>query len=81
MINGSNDRSILDVRSVPFWHRLPLILDAVAQLQDERTLELVVDLDPWPLRSYLETTRAGAIDWEYLERGPEVWRIRLSMRA
>ncbi len=78
MSNGNNHSSILDVRNVPFWRRLPMILNAVAQLPCGSALELVVDLDPWPLRTHLQSMRTGAIDWEYLESGPQVWRIRLS---
>jgi uncharacterized protein (DUF2249 family) len=65
---------------VPFWRRLTLILGAVGELESGAALELVADLDPWPLRSVLESTPAGGVDWDYLESGPEVWRVRLSRR-
>jgi uncharacterized protein (DUF2249 family) len=70
----------LDVREVPLWRRLPLILGAVGQLESGAALELVVDLDPWLLRNVLESTTAGGIDWDDVESGPEVWRVRLSCR-
>jgi uncharacterized protein (DUF2249 family) len=76
-----SDSTTLDVRAVPFWRRLPLILDAVGQLEPGAALELVADLDPWPLRTYLESTSDRALDWNYVDSGPEVWRIRLSRRA
>ncbi len=70
--------TVVDVRHVPLWQRLPSILQAFDQLTVGTAIELVVDLDPWPLRSYFEATRAGACDWQPIESGPEVWRVRLS---
>jgi uncharacterized protein (DUF2249 family) len=73
--------TVVDVRALPFWHRLPSILQAFDQLAAGEAIELVVDLDPWPLCSYFEATRAGLFEWVYVEHGPEVWRVHLSRRA
>jgi uncharacterized protein (DUF2249 family) len=67
----------LDVRHIPFWHRLDAILRAFDRLAQGEALELLVDIDPWPLRSYLEATRAVPFHWQYLESGPLTWRVRL----
>jgi uncharacterized protein (DUF2249 family) len=67
----------LDVRHIPFWHRLDAILRAFDRLGQGEALELLVDIDPWPLRTYLEATRAVPFDWQYLESGPQTWRVRL----
>jgi uncharacterized protein (DUF2249 family) len=72
---------ILDVRHIPFWRRLESILGALDQLPVGAGLELVADLDPWPLRSYLEATRGGNISWAYLESGPQVWRVQLERHS
>jgi uncharacterized protein (DUF2249 family) len=37
----------------------------------------VVEIDPWPLRAHLEATRAGEWEWQEIESGPLVWRVRL----
>lgn len=71
----------LDVRQIPFWHRLDAILRAFDRLGEGEALELLVDIDPWPLRSYLEATRAVPFDWQYLESGPTSWRVRLRRLA
>lgn len=76
-----SDPLILDVRNIPFWHRLESILGALDRLPDGAGLELLADLDPWPLRSYLESTRGAGITWTYLESGPQVWRVRLERRS
>lgn len=77
----NNDSSIIDVRRIPFWRRLDTILAALDRLPNGGQLELVADLDPWPLRSYLEATRATGFDWTTLEAGPQVWRVRLDRRG
>lgn len=68
---------VMDVRSVPFWRRLPSILHAFDDLAPGQALELVVDLDPWPLHAHLDATRAGECAWQTLEDGPKTWRVRL----
>lgn len=69
--------TVVDVREVAFWHRLPLILQAFDGLAPGQALDLVVDLDPWPLRAHLDATRAGQCDWQPQEDGPQRWRVRL----
>jgi uncharacterized protein (DUF2249 family) len=71
----------LDVRQLPLWRRLPAILAAFDGLAPGEAIELLVDLDPWPLRGYLDATREGACEWLALENGPDVWRVRLSRSA
>lgn len=38
---------------------------------------LVNDHDPRPLYYQFEFERPGSFRWEYLEEGPEVWRVRI----
>ena len=70
--------TVVDVRQVPLWRRLPSILAAFDALAPGDAVELVVDLDPWPLRSYVEATRRGQCEWQAVESGPRVWRVRLT---
>jgi uncharacterized protein (DUF2249 family) len=70
--------TVVDVRHVPLWRRLPSILHDFDQLAPGDAIELIVDLDPWPLRSYFEATRAGACAWQTLDDGPQTWRVRLT---
>lgn len=62
---------------MPLWRRLSSILQAFDGLAPGEALELVVDLDPWPLRAHLDLTRPGECAWQMLEDGPECWRVRL----
>ncbi len=38
---------------------------------------LVNDHNPKPLQYQFEAEHAGQFTWEYLEQGPEVWRVRI----
>lgn len=39
------------------------------------------DHDPKPLYYQFEAEHAGQFTWEYLEQGPEVWRVRIGRPA
>lgn len=69
---------ILDVRSVEPKHRFALIMDAYGALAANQTLELTVDHDPKCMYYTLKATRgADAFSFEYLEEGPETWRVHV----
>ena len=36
--------------------------------------------DPVPLRQHFEERTLVGFGWDYLEQGPEIWRIRLTRR-
>lgn len=41
---------------------------------------LVNDHDPKPLYYQFEAEKPGRFGWEYVEAGPEVWRVRITRR-
>ena len=43
--------------------------------------ELVNDDDPKPLYYQLEAEQTGKFTWEYLEEGPEAWRVKIGRTA
>ena len=66
----------LDVRPVEPRHRFETIMGAYDALPAPGTLRLLVDHDPECMYYTLEATRGGAtFTFEYLERGPELWRV------
>ncbi|HWK28766.1 MAG TPA: DUF2249 domain-containing protein [Solirubrobacter sp.] len=67
----------LDVRTEPPARRHTLIFDTFGALAAGDAFELVNDHDPKPLRYQFEAEHAGAFSWDYLEQGPEVWRVRI----
>ncbi len=68
---------ILDVRTEPPVRRHSLIFDVFAALEPGAAFELVNDHDPKPLYYQLAAEHPGTFSWDYLESGPEVWRVRI----
>ena len=69
--------AILDVRSEPPARRHSLIFDTYDALGSGQGFVLVNDHDPKPLWYQFDAEYAGAFSWDYLEEGPEVWRVRI----
>lgn len=67
----------LDVRAEPPSRRHELIFETYAGLAAGTGFELVNDHDPKPLYYQFEAEHQGQFTWEYLEQGPEVWRVRI----
>lgn len=67
----------LDIRPVPPARRHPLIDATFAGLKPGEALVLVNDHDPRPLHYTFQAERTGQFTWEYLEQGPDTWRVRI----
>ncbi len=65
----------LDVRSEPPARRHALIFETYEGLQPGEAFVLVNDHDPKPLYYQFEAEQPGRFSWDYLEQGPEVWRV------
>lgn len=68
----------IDVRGMVPRERHPLIFSKIDGLAAGETIRLINDHDPKPLYYQLMAERPGAIAWEYLEEGPEVWQVRMT---
>ena len=69
---------LLDVRPVEPRDRFDRIMGAFEGLVPDQTLELTVDHDPKCMYYALRATRGeDAFAFEYLEDGPETWRVRV----
>lgn len=71
------ERQILDVRSEIPARRHQLIFDSYNALGSGDAFVLVNDYDPKPLYYQFAAEHAGKFTWEYLEEGPEVWRVQI----
>lgn len=67
----------LDLREVPRPQRHPMIFAKFDALVPGASLRLLNDHDPIPLNRQFETIRPGQALWEYIERGPSLFRIRI----
>jgi uncharacterized protein (DUF2249 family) len=71
----------LDVRGLPKPDKHPAIFAAYDHLSVGAAFVLVNNHDPKHLRNEFEADYAESYGWEYLESGPQVWRIRISKLA
>jgi uncharacterized protein (DUF2249 family) len=71
----------VDVRSVPPPQKHPMIFGAFAALAVGEAFVLVNDHDPKPLYYQFQAEMPGQFSWDYLERGPQVWRVRIGRAA
>lgn len=72
---------ILDVRKIPPAQRHPLIFQRFLALPEGGGFTLVNDHDPKPLYYQLNFEYSGQLGWDYLEQGPQVWRVRITRTA
>lgn len=75
------DTNELDVRTEPPVNRHKLIFATYGALSDGESFVLVNDHDPKPLYYQFAAEHAGRFSWDYLESGPEVWKVRIGRAA
>jgi uncharacterized protein (DUF2249 family) len=61
--------------------RHPIVFAAFDRLAVGESLTIQNDHDPQPLRMQIEQMRRGEVSWEFLERGPETFRFRITRVA
>ncbi len=71
----------LDVRPLAPRERHPLIFSTFGALAVGQAMELVNDHDPKPLYYQFQAEMPGAFSWDYLEEGPETWRVAITRLA
>ncbi len=69
---------VMDVRPIPCSIKHGLIFDTWNRLAPGDYFVLLNDHDPVPLRYQFEAEFPGAFTWEYLERGPEDFRVKIT---
>lgn len=71
----------IDVRTIEPRERHPLIFATFDQLQAGESFELINDHAPRPLYYQFLHERPDIFAWEYLEEGPQQWRVRITRTA
>ncbi len=67
----------VDARSLPIPQKHPTIFHTFEKLAVGESMLLVNDHDPKPLYYQFAAERTGQFEWQYLESGPEVWRVEI----
>lgn len=68
----------LDIRPIEPWEKHPKIFAEFDNLSNGQTFQLINDHDPMPLYYQFNAERPNQFGWEYVEKGPEVWRVNIS---
>lgn len=68
----------VDVREIPHQQRHPFIFKSYEELRPGQAFVLVVDHDPKPVFFELDFVQKGKFTWDYLEQGPELWRVQIA---
>lgn len=71
----------LDAQAISPAVRHETILQTFTDLAPGTAFILVNSHDPKPLRYQFEAEHAGQFTWDYVETGPEVWKIRVGRPA
>ena len=77
-MTSSDDNIVLDVRPIVPKEKHPTIHAAFDKLNPGQSMTLVNDHDPKPLYYEFKFEKPGRFDWEYLEQGPEIWKVLIT---
>ena len=77
MTDQATAAATVDVRTILPRERHPLIFSTFRNLANGQSLELVNDHDPRPLYHQFQTELAGQFAWDYVQSGPDLWRVRI----
>ncbi len=66
-----------DIRPFPPTQRHEMFYQAFADIKPGEAFEFINNHDPRPLYYQMEAESKEPFRWEYLEKGPEVWRVRV----
>ncbi len=68
----------LDVTKIMPREKHPAIFSTFDSLNPGESFILINDHDPRPLKNQFMYERAEQFNWEYVEQGPQTWRVRLT---
>jgi uncharacterized protein (DUF2249 family) len=73
------DDGELDVTEIRPKEKHPTIFEIFDDLDEGESFVIRNDHDPRPLKYQFEAERGEeAFGWEYLEEGPDIWRVELT---
>jgi uncharacterized protein (DUF2249 family) len=75
-----NFSSQIDVRIYQPKDKHPMIFKTWESLKPGETMELINDHDPRPLQYQFNAELPNKFAWQYLEEGPDVWRVAITKK-
>ncbi|MBL4932776.1 MULTISPECIES: DUF2249 domain-containing protein [Clostridium] len=76
----SRFKAQVDARIYPPREKHVVIFDTFNNLVSGEEMELLNDHDPRPLHYQFLAEYTEQFEWEYLEQGPEVWRVAIKKK-
>ncbi|MBS0506759.1 MAG: DUF2249 domain-containing protein [Proteobacteria bacterium] len=71
----------IDVRTIPPYERHSKLFARFDALQPGEAFVIVNDHNPVPLHMQLEGRTPGQVAWNYLQQGPDLWRVQIGKQA
>lgn len=71
----------LDIRPVPVREKHPTIFRTFDEMEPGKTLLLINGHDPKLLYYQFMAERAGQFEWNYVESGPQVWKVEIGKKG
>lgn len=68
----------LDVRAIPHAIRHATVFGALSAIKPGGAMILVAPHNPLPLLAQIAEREGGTISVDYLDEGPEAWRLKLT---
>jgi uncharacterized protein (DUF2249 family) len=79
MPEASRSERVINAADIDPQHRRAILSRLFEHLAPDQSLQIVVNHDPRRLRLQLEATHGSRCAWSYLEKGPDIWRVRLRL--
>ncbi len=76
-MSNSENIPLIDVRTIAPPDRHPKIFGVLAALAPGGIMHVTSDHDPRPLHYQIATRYPDQFQWQYLEQGPQVWRVEI----
>lgn len=76
--SSTQSTTVIDVRDIAPRERHRLIFRTFDELEPGSAFILVNDHEPRPLFYQFSIERHQQFTWDYLEEGPDIWRVRIS---
>ncbi len=75
--DGYSVVNTFDIRPFPPTERHEMFYKAFADIKPGEAFEFINDHDPKPLYYQMEAESKEPFKWEYIEKGPEDWKVRV----
>lgn len=70
----------LDTRGHEQSHINNMVINSFDSLPVGEKMILVNDTDPSHVFNHLEEKRYGKFEWDYVEEGPDIWKVSLAKK-